>query len=305
MSEAATRTSIVRLSTSELPVRTIAVAIDFSEHSELALDVAIMWARWFDAELLLVHAASPLTYLALEPVQALPPVTGIEIASEKMSELVQTHEQLKRVRHEHLLAYGTATEVMDQVIKERGADLVIAGSRGAGALSRLAIGSTAEGILNTVRCPVVIVGPNCKQERDPFGSILLATDLKQTGLRSAQYASSFAERFHGRLTILHVLEEKEGREPVSERDLVEHRVRQELTLLIPSDFEAYASSETLVEWGKPGQVILEVADSISASLIVTGLATESYLGDHAPFSTLAKIIRMASCPVLGVRPHLI
>jgi nucleotide-binding universal stress UspA family protein len=149
----------------------------------------------------------------------------------------------------------------------------------------------------------MIVGPSCHGAPHPFRSILFATDLDTTGLRSAQFASSFAERFHGQLTLLHVIEKKSRRFAV-QPELAEDAVRAELSSLLPPDIEVYTNATIRVEHGKAGEIIPQVARTVCASLIVTGAGNHTSLGDHCPWSTLSEVIRESPCPVLTVQSHL-
>src|SRR6202008_1482368 len=98
-------------------------------------------------------------------------------------------------------------------------------------LERLVLGSTAETVLRKTTCPVLVVGPNCRAEQHPFRSILFTTDLETTGLRAAQYASALSEHVHGRLTLLHVIENQKD-VPNVESGITENRLKQELLSLL-------------------------------------------------------------------------
>jgi nucleotide-binding universal stress UspA family protein len=159
-------------------------------------------------------------------------------------------------------------------------------------------------VLRKAACPVLVVGPNCHGENRPFRSIIFATDLETTSLRAAQYASALAERFNGRLTLLHVAKDA-PRVPGVQSDVVETRLRQEVQSLLPADVELFCKPKVRLEYGSPAQVITGVAESESASLIVVGLRNRKPLAEHAPWSTLSHVIREAKCGVLGVRGHLL
>ena len=77
----------------------------------------------------------------------------------------------------------------------------------------------------------------------------------------------------------------------------------ELTMLLPGSFPADRTASLKVETGDPAQSIEVLALLESATLIVVGLKEGWAFEDHAPGSTLAHIVREASCPVLCVRAH--
>jgi nucleotide-binding universal stress UspA family protein len=178
----------------------------------------------------------------------------LDSAKAKMAELVAGEPDLQDVSHREFVAYARAVDLVQQVAVENKADLVVAGSHGAGGLELLALGSVAESILSQVPCPVLIVGPHCTAETHPFRAILFATDLEETGLRSAQFASAFAERFHSPLTMLHVVEKRSQRFGI-QSEFAEEHIRQELSCLVPEDLATYTTATTRVEHGKAGEVI--------------------------------------------------
>lgn len=292
------------LATSEVLFQTIVVAIDFSPQSMRALKEAIAIARCFGSELLLVHGASPMVYgTGMEPVPVECFDVQLDVAKARMAGLIADEPELQDFSHREFIAYAGATDLVQQVVAENKADLVVAGSHGARGVELLALGSVAESILRDVSCPVVIVGPHCTTEPHPFRAILFATDLEGTGLRSAQFASALAERFHSPLTMLHVIEKKLPRSDIHP-ELLEEHARRELFHLLPDDLSNYTTATVRVEHGKAAEVIPYVACSSHASLIVTGFGPNSSLADHSLWSTLSHVIRQAPCPVLSVRGHL-
>jgi len=291
------------LDTSEILLQTIVVAIDFSPHSTRALKEALAIARRFNSELLLVHGTTPALY-GTEPIPIECLDVELDIARNRMAKLIASEPELQSFSHREFIAFARAVDLVQQVVNENKADLVVAGSHGARGVELLALGSVAEAILNDVSCPVLIVGPHCIPEAHPFRSILFATNLEATGLRSAQFATAFAERFHSPLTMLHVMEKKSPKSEI-EDELAEDHARLELFRLLPDDLSTYTTATVRVEHGKPGEIVPEVASSSHASLIVTGFGPNSSLRDHSPWSTLSQVIRQAPCPVLSIRSHLV
>jgi nucleotide-binding universal stress UspA family protein len=292
------------LGTSEILLQTIVVAIDFSPYSLRAFKEAIAIARCFGSELLLVHGVTPAVYgTGMEPMPIECFEAELDVAKAKMAELIATEPDLQAFSHREFIAYARPVDLVQQIVVENKADLVVAGSHGARGIELLTLGSVAKSILSKVSCPVLIVGPHCAAEAYPFRAILFATDLKATSLRGAQFASAFAERFHSPLTLLHVIEKKSQKSEI-QPELAEEYVCQGLFRLLPDDLATYTTSTLQIEHGKAGEIIPKVASSSHASLIVMGFESNSSFGDHSPWSTLSQVIRQASCPVLSIRSHL-
>lgn len=293
------------LETSEILFTRILIATDFSKPADQALKIAIQISQLFGSKLSLVHAAaSPLVYgIDATPVPVEVVNADLDAEKKQMSQLVLSEPGLSQLQPNVVVAYADAVGLINRVSREDKTDLIIMGSHGASGLEKLALGSVAEAVLHQATCPVMIVGPNCKKDRDPFRSVLFATDLKTTGLRGAQYAASLAERFHAKLTFLHVLNKKSASSGAG-LGLIPDRIKHELEHLLPPDVERYCEAKIRVEYGKPAEVITSVSQSECASLVVVGLRDHA-LAEYAPWSTLSQVIREVNCAVLGVRGHLV
>jgi len=290
-----------QLQTSEIALKKVLVAIDFSEQTPRIMEAALAIARSFRSELILVHGATPQIYgTGAEPSPIETLEVALDVAKAMMTALVTDCTELKAIKHREIITYCPPVDLVEQIVKDEKVNLVIAGSHGASGVERLALGSVAQSILQRVPCPTLIVGPHSSAVQHPFRSILLATDLERTGLRAAQYASGLAERFYGKLMLLHVVEPKamhDGHRP----EFSEEEMLRSLRRLVPPDLSIYTSGEVYIEYGKANETITHVANSVCPSLIVMGVCEHSILADHAPWSTLAHVIREAHCPVLVVR----
>lgn len=286
------------LATSEIIFSRILVATDFSKHAARALKMAILISHTFGAKLSIVHAATPVGYgIDAGPIPPEILNANLDADKEEINQLVSSEPGLSQLNPSITVAYAEAIDLIHQVSDKEKIDLIVVGSHGASGLERLALGSVAEAVLRQATCPVLIVGPQCRPEQYPFRSILFATDLRTTGLRAAQYATGLAERFHSKLTLLHVMKER------STLTIQETESIQSLKRLIPTDAESYCkTADVRVEYGKVAEVIASVAESECVSLVVIGLRTHM-LGDHAPWSTVAQVTREVKAAVLGVRGH--
>ena len=292
------------LDTSEIQLTRLLAAIDFSAQTPCVMKAATTIAHAFGSELIVVNASTPMVYgTGIEPVPIETFDVNLDIAKSQMLELVKSSPDLASLKHREIVAYADAGDLVEQVVRDQKVQLVIAGTHGARGMERLALGSVAESILRRVPCPTLIVGPNCRVDHYPFRSILFATDLQDTGLRAAQYASGLAERFHGKLTMLHVVEPRSiPNEPQPE--FSEERTLQAMQRLLPPDLNTYATAKVRIEYGKPCDLITHTSKTENASLIILGIREGGTLPDHAPWSTLSHVVREAHCPVLVVRRSL-
>jgi len=142
-----------------MPHRRILVATDGSEPADRALALAAELARsWGSGTLTLLKAVS-------DPVTFAPtPAAGLEIvldAEQQGAErdLAQRAERLRTggLKVDTLIRVGSAPEVVAEVADAVGADLVVAGSTGKGALERAVLGSVTTRLLHMLRRPLLVV----------------------------------------------------------------------------------------------------------------------------------------------------
>ncbi len=278
----------------------VLVAIDFSEQSRQALRLAVMIAQEFGSELHLVHAATPFVYeTATEgiPIEVLH--ANLDAAKVQMAQWIEAEPGLKAQTPQTTVAYASAVDLIEQLAKEESAALIVVGSHGARGLERLVLGSVAEAAMRRVRCPVLIVGPKYQAVSKPFQSIVLATSMTLGELRAAEYAAGLVERFHGTLTLLHVLAAQSS-DPQMQPELIAAHLERELERLLPSNVGHACSTKARVEYGAAGDVIASVAREEGAGLVVVGLHERATLADHAWWSTLSTVIREVECAVFSV-----
>jgi nucleotide-binding universal stress UspA family protein len=139
------------------PIRTILHPTDYSELSRPAFELACALARTFGAELVICHASPPPIIAAGEGVPIDFPTGEAEGMAARLEEVKPDGAGL-RVTH-RLLRGDPATEIA-RLAEGAKADLIVIGTHGRGGLSRLLMGSVAEGVMRKAPCPVVTVkGP--------------------------------------------------------------------------------------------------------------------------------------------------
>jgi nucleotide-binding universal stress UspA family protein len=130
-------------------VTTIVVGVDGSADSRRAVDWAARYAEQSGARVVAVHAVGLLEHERGDP-------TGHHL----QPELEQWTAELGRLapdRVERRLAAGEPVGALLGVVADCGADLVVVGTRGAGARGSRRLGSTSLRLAEDCRCPLVIV----------------------------------------------------------------------------------------------------------------------------------------------------
>ena len=142
-------------------IKNVLVATDFSEPSGAALDYGRELARTFKATLHVLHVADSVTFqYGVEGYSpALPELQhDVEEAARRELERAITDEDRVALRARPVIvtAVGKAASIVGYASENR-IDLIVMGTHGRGAISHLLMGSVAERVVRTARCPVLTV----------------------------------------------------------------------------------------------------------------------------------------------------
>lgn len=139
-------------------IKTILVAVDGSEHSDKAVKYACAIGPPLGAELILLHVVPML-------VSATPyhdtvsdqPFLALQKVGEDILARAKSLAESLGCTVTDLLSYGDPASRIVEVASERGADLIIMGSRGVSGFKRLFVGSISDKVSKDAGCPVMIV----------------------------------------------------------------------------------------------------------------------------------------------------
>jgi nucleotide-binding universal stress UspA family protein len=137
-----------------LAIRRILHPTDFSDLSRPAFELACSLARDFGAQLTVLHVSLPPVAGVVEGITVELPTGWLEETRARLEQIKPTDS---RVAATHRLEQGDAVREILRVAGEVKADLIVMGTHGRGGLSRLLMGSTAEGVMRKAPCPVLTV----------------------------------------------------------------------------------------------------------------------------------------------------
>jgi nucleotide-binding universal stress UspA family protein len=194
--------------------------------------------------------------------------------------------------------------------EREGADLVLCGTRGLTGFSRLLLGSTARGIVQRVRVPVLTVHPG---DRSPLEAtrVLLATDFSDDAARAAD---ALARLLAGRIAevevvLAHVchlpavvawlLGGEEGARPLLAE--LDQGARDSLASVEASLAEKGLRVLTEVREGDPAEVLVGLTREREVGLVAMGTRGHARVRRLLLGRTADRVIQHASCPVLTVR----
>jgi nucleotide-binding universal stress UspA family protein len=184
--------------------------------------------------------------------------------------------------HRVVVRDGPPVDVLLAVARDEHADLLVVGSRGVGAAEPAqALGSTSLHVLQTARCPVLVVPepPPGEPEPAPAGlrRVLVGVDRSAPSLAALDLAADLAESAGGSLCVLEVFEyvppfplgpssartsEAEERAIARTRGLVEVHAR--------AIRDRGVGVQVIVRSGDPAPTLLVVADDVDADVVVVG-----------------------------------
>ena len=139
---------------------TVLVAIDFSDSSDNAFQMALSLAKNFSAQLLVLHVIN-------EPVDLrgfyVPHISftqlekEIEEGAQKMMESFCRTHLVDFENFEKLIVSGLPYEQVIAQAEEKSADLIVLGTHGRSGLDHVLFGSTAEKVVRKSKIPVLTV----------------------------------------------------------------------------------------------------------------------------------------------------
>lgn len=286
----------------ELKMKNILYLTDFSKQSEQALPVALALGRSYGATVHALHILTP----------AIPASCAEALkADDELAELEmqKVESQLAGVEHDTRVAQSMEVwPAIEQAIAQQHIDLIVLGTHGRTGAQKLLMGSVAEEIFRLSPVPVLTIGPDVHQNNagPRFQRVLFATNFTPHSIAAAAYAASLAHEHKSRLLLFHVMR-KQRPGDVAEESRFELSVAEAIHQLyetVPNQTELHITPEVAVEFGEPGDRIIDAARRRGADLIVMGVRDAArHLGaaTHLDGAIAHKVVAHAPCPVLTIR----
>ena len=138
-----------------MKIHNILLATDFSPSSQAALQYAVVVAKRYQANLVVVHVVSESVYAEV-PSELLAEAKTRTIADVR-TRLEQFRPGLEELQTEFILEEGHVADTLLALTQSKSIDLVIVGTRGHRRLERFLLGSVAEKLSRQAGCPVLVV----------------------------------------------------------------------------------------------------------------------------------------------------
>jgi nucleotide-binding universal stress UspA family protein len=291
------REEVVMLTVQEvarISLKNILFPTDFSPASSAALPFALALARVYGSTVAVTHVL-PSEHRQQRPAQSDP---VWQAAQHELAEWTREHfvgDTPCKTR----LECGDLGEVIPEMIREHGVDLVVLGTNGRRGVSKLVLGSSAEKIYRSAPCPVLTVGPKVQAGKWTLRSVLCPVDVVEDPGPFLHYALALAEKNKAEFIVLQAV----PLVPWQHRASVEVQMRQRLETMIPEQAKDWCTPQFLVRWEHPAEAVLLAAAEREADLIVMGVrkARAAKLSAHLPWPVASEVVSRAPCPVLTVR----
>ncbi|MFB6102336.1 MAG: universal stress protein [Haloplanus sp.] len=201
---------------------------------------------------------------------------------------------------------GTPHQEILSHAREHGVDLVVMGTEGTSAATRL--GSTTERVVALADVPVLAVPRAATIERPETGhsvydQVVIPTDGSDDAERAADHGLELAEHYGAEVHVVYVVDTTVYDLQDSPRSIVgllESGGQKAVESIAADAEERNLPVTTGVMRGRPAEAIREYATGVNADLVVAGTRGRAADTDHLLGSTTARLLRRADRPVLVV-----
>jgi len=147
-------------------IKRILVPLDFSANSTRALDYAHGLALKFDAAIHLIHVCEVpgMSIGAMDAYAIAYSDWSQRLGEEAGCHLIEIKNRLRGVEATTEVLFGSSAAAIVDAADANGADLIVMGTHGHGALMHVMMGNVAERVVRTAMCPVLTVrGPRQRE----------------------------------------------------------------------------------------------------------------------------------------------
>jgi nucleotide-binding universal stress UspA family protein len=270
----------------------VVCGVDISESARSVLDTARWLADGVGSHLIVVHAAE-------------------EPSSEAEEFATNVRNRLRAVDHEVRLAEGAPAEALLTAVEEEHAEYLVVGSRGQSALRSGIFGSVSRAVTARSLAPVVVVPPRISDAPGVNGderSVVCGVDGSEHALSAVRVAGRLARQLDCRLLLVHALQDlratasylgaRATNPPLSAQS--DARERQAAQIVADAVDSLEGDVTGIVEIGAPWEVLEEVAERESGSLVVVAARGRGAVNTALFGSVAARLATTAGRPVVMV-----
>ena len=281
-------------------LKELLVAYDFSEAADSSLKYAVMLSKRFGSFIHLLGVQSPAEYTSALDAGPL----AMEMSQRDLLfglQEVEEHLRTQGIWSDSVRRIGNVSDTIEGFILEHMPDLLLLGAYGYGPIDRPRLGSTAEHLLRTVRCPVLVVGPNALLrdcEAPPIERILCPTSLPDVPDNISSLAGHLASQMGAHLELVYVVDP-------TQKDVRHNRHEKRYEEWTTKLRDRGITVTWTVLCGRADKMLAERAAESRSSVILFSLHRSGNHMIDCPDGVVSGTIRQAPCPVMTVPPGLI
>ncbi len=184
-------------------MKKIIVPIDFSDHSEYALKVAVKLAKKNNAEIFVLHMLElhEGTISESETFHQEQAILFLKLAEKKFSQFLNKN-YLKGIKITPIIKHYKVFSEINEIAKEQQVDLVIMGSHGVGGVKEYFIGSNTEKVIRHSNIPVLVIKNELKDIN--FDEVVFACDFSDESIDSYKKAIEILKLLSVKINLLYV-----------------------------------------------------------------------------------------------------
>lgn len=186
-------------------MNTILVPTDFSKNALNAVKYAFAYSEEIKSRVILFHSYNNPTGEIKMPFSDIcySKQEARQNAEVRMKKLLTTlSKAFPNAKPKWIVQPGIASNNIAEYVKQNNIGLVIMGTTGQGAITRVLIGSTTSSVIADAPCTIIAVPPKAKFKG--INKVAIATDLEKDGLLAIDELVHFGKQFHAEITFIHV-----------------------------------------------------------------------------------------------------
>ncbi len=288
----------------------ILVPLDGSALAEQALASAEALCLAYNARLLLLSVPQARQLIRSIPIYGKLPEPGTPVWETQKSYLSEVAEDIRAmgIQVETLVQTGAVTDAINELIEERGVDMVVLSTRGRSGLPRMVLGSVANRVIQHVTRPILIVRPieGAEPELPEFKKILVTLDGSEFAERVLPYvrASTSFDSVILLLTVPQVPRAERYGAVVEEIQQLREKAEQEageyLEGVAAALQEDGIEAHVLVCGSRPADTIISVAEEEDVDVVMLATHGRGELDRLFLGSVADRIVQNTRCPVFLV-----
>lgn len=150
-------------------IRKILIPVDFTLHSDRAVDLAATIAGPFNARVFLLHVIENFTYSVTDTIMVVDHYRALREIADPLMDVIGKKLSRRGLKVQSMILRGNpALEIINKT-KKLGPDLIVMGTRGRTGIKHVLMGSVAEKVVRLSPCPVLTVGPAPSGKRSRGG----------------------------------------------------------------------------------------------------------------------------------------